>query len=95
MQRSALENPNICAGCAAIDWLEAVPPSGEARGGPAGPAASELECFLKLDEPSLVECVDAAEQAVQAMAEMAASEESLSDQNASPATPVALQTKRP
>jgi len=74
MAKSASDNPHICAECARMDW------SDEAPGGdlPAAihPAASQLEQFLELDEPSMVECVEALEQAKRALTETVAAEAS-------------------
>ncbi len=73
--KSALENPNICAACALVERGDKGPLSARGQVERSSPGTRQLDHFLELDGPSVVECVDALEQAKGAIAEAAALEE--------------------
>src|SRR5262249_15511324 len=68
MERSALGNPNICVACGMIDWSQEAQPPAAVTEQITSPSVV-LEQFLEWDGPTMMECVEAAEQAKQAIAE--------------------------
>jgi len=92
----APENPNVCINCATFDWSEIPEPlvvtGPETRcfreaGATAGQVPSELEQFLEIEGPSVLECFHAVEEAKRAVAETLAKEQSSPGQGTSTAPP--------
>jgi hypothetical protein len=78
----APENPNVCAKCGASDVSEiplrqenTSPGSAPSTAASRAQPPSELERFLEIEGPSVVECFAALEQAKQALAETALQEQ--------------------
>ena len=93
MSMSASGNCNICCACAVMDLdqlaLPDEPKLVDLRSAPtvvaSSPVAAELDHFLKLESPSVLECFAALEQAEQAIAETAASERTSESPRPAPA----------
>lgn len=90
METGSPDNPNICLACAAAEWSDpqefiGVRSTGEVsatRTETLGAAPRELEDFLEVEGPSVIECFDATELAKEAIAESVASEKAAAEQSA-------------
>jgi hypothetical protein len=72
MARGAFGNPNICATCAEMDLTQTQDSPAKLATQAVAPVENEWDQFLEWDGPTMVECVNAAEQARLAIAEAAA-----------------------
>jgi hypothetical protein len=82
METRAPWNPNLCLGCATLDWNELSEPSTQADAG-TEVRPTELDHFLDMEGPSVVDVYNAVEQANQAIAETTAHEKAAAQTTAS------------
>jgi hypothetical protein len=98
METRAPDNPNICLACLEIDWsdtstserVQGISEIGRDSGrvGMSTLMEVEFDHFLEMEDPSVIECFDAVEQAKEAIAEVASVVASSVAQRASPLAPI-------